>query len=132
MVENTKATDLHRLATIRLVLEAKTMNSDTRGNQITGGVRQDPESRKTITELDELLGLVGRLGFLTYAFRSDRDGPEVLALVCYWEGGTADVVIILMKSGLRLSVRPVQVPMCSRRIWCRGRMSQSRSGRCVH
>jgi hypothetical protein len=48
----------------------------------------------TTTELDELLGLVGRQRFLAYAFRSDRDGPDVLAFVRYWAGGTADVVIV--------------------------------------
>ena len=46
------------------------------------------------TELDELLGLVGRQGFLAHEFKSDRDGPEVLAFVRYWAGGSADVVIV--------------------------------------
>jgi hypothetical protein len=70
------------------------MNSDTHVNQAANEARQGQGRRKTITELDELLGLVGRLGFLTYAFRSDRDGPEVLAFVRYWAGRTADVVIV--------------------------------------
>jgi hypothetical protein len=48
----------------------------------------------TSTELDELLGQIGRQRFLVHAFRSDRDGPDVLAFVHYWVGGTADVAIL--------------------------------------
>jgi hypothetical protein len=48
----------------------------------------------TTTELDELLSLVGRQRFLAHAFGSDRNGPEILAFVHYWAGGTADVVIV--------------------------------------
>lgn len=70
------------------------MNSDTHSNQVADEARHGQGRRKNTTELDELLGLVGRLGFLAYAFRSDRDGPDVLAFVRYWAGGTADVAII--------------------------------------
>jgi hypothetical protein len=48
----------------------------------------------TTTELDELLDRMGRQRFLSYAFRPDRDGPEVAAFVHYWAGGTADVAIV--------------------------------------
>jgi hypothetical protein len=48
----------------------------------------------TTTELDELFCCIGRQRFMAHAFRSDRNGPEVLAFVHYWAGGTADVVMI--------------------------------------
>ncbi|HEV8559038.1 MAG TPA: hypothetical protein VGR06_21915 [Actinophytocola sp.] len=48
----------------------------------------------TSTELDALLSRIGRQRFLAHAFRPDRNGPDVLAFVRYWAGGTADVVIV--------------------------------------
>jgi hypothetical protein len=48
----------------------------------------------TTTELDELLGRIGRQRFLAHAFRSDHNGPDALAFVHRWPDGTADVVIL--------------------------------------
>jgi hypothetical protein len=44
-------------------------------------------------ELDVLLEVLGKAGFLFHAFRVDRHGPEVLAAVFEF-GGIADVVIL--------------------------------------
>jgi hypothetical protein len=45
------------------------------------------------TELDALLEELGRRRFLIHSFRSDRDGPEILAGLHRWEA-CADVVVV--------------------------------------
>ena len=48
----------------------------------------------TTTELDELLDRLGSQRFMQHAFRVDHHGPDILAFVGKWDGGTADVVIL--------------------------------------
>ena len=44
--------------------------------------------------MDSLLDELGRRRYLIHAFRSDRDGPEILAGIHRW-GDCADVVVLL-------------------------------------
>ena len=48
----------------------------------------------TVTELDALLELAGKRGYLWHLFRTDRHGPEVLAGVRAHDG-CADVLVLL-------------------------------------
>jgi hypothetical protein len=46
-----------------------------------------------VTELDALLELAGKRGYLWHMFRTDRHGPELLAGVCH-QADHADVFIL--------------------------------------
>lgn len=46
-----------------------------------------------LTELDALLDKAGRLGFMVHRFRSDRYGPDVMAMVRQWKA-CADVFVL--------------------------------------
>jgi hypothetical protein len=47
-----------------------------------------------VDELDVLLELLGKRGFLLHAFRTDLHGPEIVAFTRDHRGGLADVLII--------------------------------------
>lgn len=47
-----------------------------------------------IDELEALVEQVGKRGFVLHAFRTDQDGPDLLAAI-YDFGGCADVVILV-------------------------------------
>ncbi|WP_154814455.1 hypothetical protein [Actinophytocola xinjiangensis] len=60
-----------------------------------------------MTELDLLLEEAGKRGYLWHQFRSDQDGPEVLAGVFGW-GRCADVVVLAAEEGTHAYRTPVE------------------------
>ena len=53
-----------------------------------------PVRQSDHSELDALLDQLGRRRYLMHAFRSDHDGPEIVAGIHRWDGGCVDVVIL--------------------------------------
>jgi hypothetical protein len=64
------------------------------------------------SELDALLDELGRRRYLMHAFRSDRDGPEIVAGIHRWDSGCADCadVVILYQEDRAIAYRVPTAP----------------------